>query len=254
MIGLRSGVFNLGFALWTLVLGLVALPLLMGRRGGIVALSRVWVRGVLGWLRVTTGIRFEIKGRHHVPSGPCLVAMKHQSALETLILPLMFQDPAIVLKQELLKIPVFGWYLGRTAMIAIDRKAGSAALRHMVQGARDAVAAGRSVIIYPEGTRAPLGTYEPYHTGVMALYRDLDLPLVPVALNSGLYWRGLWEKRPGRVIVEILPPLEPGQDRRAIMAQLEQRIESATHALLVAGGWQSGSVDKSVNNLETTHG
>ena len=145
-------------------------------------------------------------------------------------------------------VPFYGWYVWSAGMIAIDRKAGAAALRNLVAGGERAVKQGRSIVIFPEGTRTAPGTLRPYQPGVAALYRQLNLPVVPVALNSGLYWgRRHFLKRPGRIVLEILPPIPPGGDRRAVMAELEARIEAATARLVAAA--EAATVDKSVGNL-----
>jgi 1-acyl-sn-glycerol-3-phosphate acyltransferase len=140
--------------------------------------------------------------------------------------------PAFVLKRELLSIPLFGWYLRKVGMIAVDRAAGASALRNMARQASEAFAEGRSILIFPEGTRVPPGESRPYHPGVAALYTQLKVPVVPVALNSGLFWgRRSFVKRPGTVTVQFLPPIPPGLDRKAFMRELESRIEAAAMVL-----------------------
>ena len=162
--------------------------------------------------------------------------MKHQAAFETFLLNQILIDPAVVLKRELLKVPVFGWYLNAVRMIAIERSAGAGAMKSLISQAREAIAAARPIAIFPEGTRGQIGAKLPYHPGVAALYSQLAIPLVPVALNSGLYWRhGLFDKRPGRVIIEVLPLIAPGLDRREAMRQLEDTIETATARLVTEG-------------------
>jgi 1-acyl-sn-glycerol-3-phosphate acyltransferase len=162
--------------------------------------------------------------------------MKHQSAWDTLILPVVLGDPAIVLKRELLLLPFFGWYAARAGCIAIDRKAGAGALRGMLAKARRIAVAGRPLVIFPEGTRVAPGASGPYQPGVAALYQALALPLVPAAVNSGLYWgRRRIVKHPGRIVLEFLEPIPPGWPRPRLMAELEQRIETATGALVQEG-------------------
>jgi 1-acyl-sn-glycerol-3-phosphate acyltransferase len=198
-----------------------------------VAAGRLWQRGVQRLLAVLAGLTYEVRGRERIPATPAIFAFKHQSAWETLVLLLVLKDPAIALKRELTQIPLFGWYLLRAGMIRIDRAGGARALRALVDDARAALARGCSIVIFPEGTRAPVGERNPYHPGVAALYRQLDCPVVPVALNSGLFWRRRgFIKRPGRIVVEFLPPIAPGLDRKAFMAELEQRLEGATERLI----------------------
>jgi 1-acyl-sn-glycerol-3-phosphate acyltransferase len=146
-------------------------------------------------------------------------------------------------------IPIFGWYLGRAGNIVIDRKAGPSALRKLVNQGRAAAAGGRSIVIFPEGTRGPVGGKLPYQPGVAALYAQLGVPLVPVALNSGSFWGRLaFTKRPGRITIEILPPIAPGLDRRRALAELEQRVEQATARLLDAVALPVESVGNAVDN------
>jgi 1-acyl-sn-glycerol-3-phosphate acyltransferase len=229
----RSLLFNLALWLWTGVMVLAALPLLAAPRERMVALGRLWQRGVQALLARLTGLTYEVRGRERIPATPAIFAFKHQSAWETLVLNLLFPDLAIVLKRELTRIPLFGWYLLHAGMIGIDRAGGARALRMLVEDGRAALARGSSIVIFPEGTRAPVGERNPYQPGVAALYRQLECPVVPVALNSGLFWRRRgFIKRPGRIVVEFLPPIAPGLDRKAFMAELEHRLESATERLI----------------------
>ncbi len=228
--------FQIGWIVWTLVLGVAGLPFLPFSREMARRISWLWARGTLVWLRLTTGITYELRGLQHLPAGPAIVALKHQAAFETFLLNQVLVDPAVVLKRELLKVPFFGWYLRAVGMIAIERSAGAAAMKSMIAQGRASLAANRPIAIFPEGTRGAVGARLPYHPGVAALYGQLDAPLVPVALNSGLYWRrGVLDKSPGKVIVEFLPPIAPGLDRRAAMRRLEQMIEDATARLIAEG-------------------
>jgi 1-acyl-sn-glycerol-3-phosphate acyltransferase len=232
----RALAFYAGLYLWTAAMGVASLPLYVLPRGSIVALSRLWVAGVLAILAATTGLRHRVEGRENLPAGPALVASKHQSAWETFALALLLRDPAIILKKSLLWIPFYGWALARIGMIGIDRAAGASALRALTRSASRRVAQGRPILVFPEGTRVAPGARRPYHPGVFALYRALDLPVVPVALNSGLFWpRRRLVKRPGTIAVAFLPPIPPGLDRAAFMAELEARIETTTDRLVSRG-------------------
>lgn len=238
---LRSALFLVLLWLWTIVLGIVYLPLLFLPRAPMVGAGRFWCHGVLFLLKVTVGLGHRVEGRENVPDGPVIYAIKHQSAWETVVLCLLIRDPAIILKKELLSIPIFGWYLWKHRMIAIDRKAGSSALRHLVAAAADMLAAGRSPVVFPEGTRTAPGESAPYHPGISALYTRLDVPVVPVALNSGIFWRRrAIVKQPGCITVRFLPPIPPGLDRRAFIARLQDEIETASTALLPAPDMPAG--------------
>jgi len=232
----RAFAFNFAFFAWTAIIGTLGLPFLLTPRAVTMRFGRFWASSVLVLLKVIVGLEHEIRGLDRVPRGGCIIAMKHQSAWDTLILPVVLGDPAVVLKRELLLLPFFGWYAARAGSIAIDRKAGAGALRRMLAKARPVAAAGRPIVIFPEGTRVAAGERRPYQPGAAALYQALALPLVPAAVNSGLYWgRRSFVKRPGRIILEFLDPIPPGRTRPRVMAELERRIETATAALLREG-------------------
>ena len=232
----RALAFNIAFFAWTVVVGTIGLPLLLAPRATVMRFGRFWAKGVLVLLELLVDLDHTIIGLDRIPSGGCIIAIKHQSAWDALILPVVLGDPAVVVKRELLLLPIYGWYAARAGSIGIDRKAGAAALRAMVAAARPVVAEGRPVAIFPQGTRvapgvAP-GLSAPYQPGVAALYQALGVPLVPAAVNSGLFWgRRAVVKRPGRILLEFLEPIPPGWPRRRLMAELEQRIEAATAAL-----------------------
>ncbi len=233
MILLRAALFNAGFYLWTALLGICALPLLLAPRRINMRFGTMWSRGTLRILAWTVGLTHELRGAEHLPPGPVIIAMKHQSAWDTFALPVLFHDPAVVIKQELAWVPLYGWYAVRAGAVPIDRSGGAGALKRMLARARAAVAEGRPIAIFPEGTRTAVGQHKPYHPGVAALYLQLGLPLVPVAVNSGLFWgRRAFLKRPGRIVAEILPAIPPGLQRRAVMSELETRIEMATARLV----------------------
>jgi 1-acyl-sn-glycerol-3-phosphate acyltransferase len=233
MIWARALAFNFAFFGWTAICGTAGLPVLLMPRAVAMRFGRFWAASVLSLLNVIVGLDYEIRGLDRLPRNGCIVAMKHQSAWDTLILPVALHDPAIVLKRELLLLPFYGWYAARAGSIAIDRKAGAGAVRRMLAKARPIAATGRPIVIFPEGTRVAPGERRPYQPGVAALYQTLALPLVPAAVNSGLYWgRRSFLKRPGRIILEFLDAIPPGRTRPRLMAELERRIEAATAALL----------------------
>ncbi len=233
MIALRSALFIVFTWVWTFVLSILYLPLLAMPRKAMKPAVQLWLFGTLGGLRVLAGLSWELRGRENLPAGPLIIASKHQSAFETFVFHLLLNDPAYILKRELLWIPFFGWYLGKSGVIAIDRSAGTKALKAMVKGAEEAVAEGRPVVIFPEGTRAAPGAKLPYHSGVAMLYGALKVPVVPIALNSGLFWRRRgFAKKPGILTIQALEPIAPGMDRRSFMAELETRIETASDRLV----------------------
>ena len=235
MIWARAFAFNFIFFAWTAVIGTLGLPILLTTQR--LAMRRPLLGTVvLALLKAIVGLTHEARGLDNIPRDGCIVAMKHQSAWDTLILPVVLDNPAIVLKRELLFVPFFGWYAARAGTIAIDRKAGAGALRRMLERAQPLAAARRTIVIFPEGTRVAPGEHRPYQPGVAALYQALTLPVVPAAVNSGLYWRRRsFLKRRGRIVLEFLDPIPPGWPRDRLMAELEKRIETATAALLQEG-------------------
>jgi 1-acyl-sn-glycerol-3-phosphate acyltransferase len=229
---LRALAFNVAFVAVTALIGVAGLPMLLAPRRWVMHFGRFWARSVLALLKAIVGLDGEIRGLENLPAGAAIIAMKHQSAWDTLILPVVLGDPAVVLKRELFLVPIYGWYAARAGSIAIDRRGGAAALRSLVARARREAAAGRHVVIFPEGTRTAPGRRLPYQPGVAALYQALGLPVVPAAVNSGLFWgRRSFVKRPGRVVLAFLEPIAPGLPRAQLMAELEARIEAATAAL-----------------------
>ena len=235
MTALRSLLFNIVFFIWSTGFHLLCLPLLAAPKVATFQAGRFWVRVSLWLLALICGLRHRIDGRENLPQGPCIIAAKHQSAWDTLIFSQFLEMPSYVIKRELIWFPLFGWYLYKLGVIAVDRAGGAKALRALISQAQALAAAGRPIVIYPEGTRTAPGQNRPYQPGIAALYRQLDLPVVPVALNSGLFWgRRSFLKRPGCIRLEILPPIPPGLDRKTFLKELESRIEGASTRLAKA--------------------
>lgn len=232
MIWVRSVLFTALVLLWTAVLAVAFMPVGLLPRNWAQRVGRLWCGGILVLVRICCGLRYRVIGAENLPKGAALVAAKHQSAWDTLIFHLLLSDPIYVLKKELISMPVLGWYLKLTGNIPIDRAAGFRALKTLLPEAEKAVRAGAQIVVFPEGTRAAPGESRPYQPGVAALYQRLALPVVPVALNSGLFWgRQKFLKFPGTITLQVLEPIPPGLDRNTFMRLLEQRIETATDAL-----------------------
>lgn len=232
MTALRAAVFYLGAFAWTAALAVLYLPLLALPRRWLQAGTRLWLRGLLALTAAICGLGYRVTGRQHLPAGAAIVAAKHQSAWDTFVFHQLLGDPVFVLKRELFRIPLVGWYMRRAGNIGIDRGERLAALKQVIADAGRALADNRQVIVFPEGTRVAADEERPYRAGVAALYERCRVPVVPVALNSGLYWgRRQFRKRRGRITVAILPPIAPGLDRRAFLATLRERIEAASRRL-----------------------
>jgi 1-acyl-sn-glycerol-3-phosphate acyltransferase len=236
VIALRSLVFNVVFYVnLALFLVLGSEFFLTPRKWSIRALQ-AWAFTSLWLLRVICGTRIEVRGQNNIPAGAALVAGKHQSFWETFaILPLL-DDPAMVLKKELTYIPFFGWFIFKFRMIAVERSAGSAALKNLMKRAAEEIAAHRQVVIMPEGTRRAPDDPPDYKPGAAALYGFLDVPCVPFALNSGLFWpRRRFLRHPGTIVLEFLPAIPAGLPRKQFQARLQEAIETATARLVAEG-------------------
>jgi 1-acyl-sn-glycerol-3-phosphate acyltransferase len=229
----RSIAFNVLFYLNTIVYLLIALPTFFMPYRAIIAVAKSWGRTNLVLLRALAGIDYEMRGSEKIPPGPLIVAAKHQSAWETFALLSLFDNPLFIVKRELEWIPIFGWLMIKGRMVPIDRSAGSQALIAMTGRAKVELAAGRQLIIFPEGTRRPAGAEPRYKLGVAHLYAATGMPCLPVALNSGLFWpRRSIRRLPGTVLVEILDPVVPGLDKDVFFKRLQSDIEAATARLI----------------------
>ena len=232
MLAIRSALFNASFWFISCALAVLGLPLLPFPPG-IRLLYRFWGWLTLGLLRSFCGIRGEIRGKQFVLPSPAIYAVKHQSAWDIFILLRALDAPLFVLKRELTWIPLFGLYLTRLRMISIDRSKGPRMLRRLIPAVKQGLKEGHPVVIFPEGTRKPPRAPAEYLPGIAALYTQLHVPVVPVALNSGLLWgRNAFVKRPGVAVIEFLPAIAPGLNRHEFMQTLQQALESATTRLL----------------------
>jgi 1-acyl-sn-glycerol-3-phosphate acyltransferase len=236
----RSIVFNLAFYLVLFVYLIVALPTLAMPRGVLIALVKNWSRVNFRLLRWICHIDYQVIGAEKIGHGPLLVASKHQSLWETFALMTVFDDPAYILKRELIWIPFFGWCAWKAQMIPVDRGAGSQALADMTKRAKTEVERNRQLIIFPEGTRRSPGAEPRYKFGVAHLYSEIGVPCLPVALNSGVFWpRRSFRRYPGTIKVEILDPIAPGMDKQAFFARVQSDIETATARLVAQSGRES---------------
>jgi 1-acyl-sn-glycerol-3-phosphate acyltransferase len=236
----RSLVFSALFYINISVRMIVALPAILLPYRFLHGVLRHYASSTLWFLRVVCGTTVEWRGREKLPAdGPYIVACKHQSLWETFALFTVLPDPTYVLKRELIWLPLFGWLASKARMIPIDRGSHTKALASMIAAARREAARRRQIVIFPEGTRRPLGAKPHYLPGVAFLYAELGLPCVPVALNSGLFWpRRSLRRYPGTVLVEVLDPIPPGLDKREFLSRLQKVTEEAT-ARLVAEGQRS---------------
>jgi 1-acyl-sn-glycerol-3-phosphate acyltransferase len=232
VIAVRSVLFVALFYIWSVAVSLLGTPLLFAPIPWILAMFRIYGLGILFLLRIC-GIRVEVRGREHIPTGAALVAPKHQCMLDVFVQFSVLPAQAFVMKKELKWIPWFGWYAQRVRNIAVDREGHSAALKKLVREAKALFAEGRQVVIFPEGTRTAPGAPGEYKPGIAALYREIDVPVHPVATNSGVHWAAHGFRRtPGLIVFEFLEPIPPGLKRAEFMRLLSERIETASAKLL----------------------
>ncbi len=214
------------------VVGIALWPFVLADERHVWTALRTWARTTLWGLRWIVGARVRFEGLEHLPQGGALIAMKHQSMLDTIVPSLFLPTPVFVFKAELKNTPVMGAYLQKN-QIAVDRGGHAKALKSVVRGAREAVARGHQVVIFPEGTRQPLDAAPDYKPGIAAMYKDLGIPVTPVALSTGLIWRPKGVLRePGDAVIKVLPAIPAGLSRDVFMAELERAIETETQALL----------------------
>lgn len=230
----RTFLFVVWFYLSMAVVAVGLSPVLLMPHRQAMSVVRLWARIALFGLRWIAGVRVQTLGLSHVPTGAALVASKHQGLLDFVALIAVLPNPCFVLKKELTRMPFLGWFGMKTKMIAVDRDGHARALKDMVRAARDRLAEGRQIVIFPEGTRAEPGTPPDYKPGIAALYRELDIPCVPVATDSGVWWPAKGAIPPGVATFEFLEPIPAGLKRAPFMVELERRIETASNALLTS--------------------
>lgn len=237
LIVFRSTAFNITFYIVTAAMLVAALPFFFVLPQGFgMWVVRTWAATCVWLYGAMTGVRIEVRGRENLPAGAALVASKHQSFFETFALIPLLKNPTIVMKRIIRWWPIFGQYTVKTGMIHVDREGKTAALRALAERAREEAGKGREIIIFPEGTRRPPGAAPAYQTGIALLYRSLNLPVVPVAVNSGLFWpRRKFLRYPGTLTIEFLPAIPPGLEARAFLERLQAAIEGASARLLVEG-------------------
>jgi len=234
MIAIRSLLFTAYYFVWT---GLVTLSLpivVLFPRPVCQRAIDWWGIGTRGGLKWIAGLKFRLEGVENLPKDPgYIVASKHQSAWDTMVFHAFLPDPVYVLKVELRKIPLWNLGFSKAGSIVVDRSAGASALKDLTRDAIRAMELGRQPVIFPEGTRVAPDADVPYQPGIASVYNKAKVPVVPVALNSGIYWGRLsFFKFPGEVVLKILPPIEPGLDRKTFMAELKSRIDGESAKLL----------------------
>jgi 1-acyl-sn-glycerol-3-phosphate acyltransferase len=233
---LRSILFDAAVVILTVVVSLSVpfMALFNASSATVRAVSQVWANGILFLMKYVVGLDYRVEGREHVPDGPCIIACNHQSLWETAALCVIFPDASIVAKKELRKLPLVGWFLERYPMILVDRSAGRQALRQMVDEARRAVGEGRKVLLFPQGTRQAIDEPVKFQSaGISALYTNLDVPVVPAACNSGLFWdKKKLTMHSGIITLSFLLPIAPGLPRKEFQENMELMSSDEASRLL----------------------
>lgn len=233
---LRSLVFVVQMYAAMPVLALLITPLALFERAWALRAVHLYCRWVRFTARWMVGLRSEVRGQ--VPRGEVLVAAKHQSFFDIIIIVSVLPRPRFIMKRELVRAPILGWYALRIGCVPVDRGRGSQALRQMSEGVRHNRAGPGQLVIYPQGTRVAPGDARPYKIGPAVLYQELGQPCVPAATNVGVFWprRGI-RRRPGLAVVEFLPPIPPGMAQSAFMERLERDVEGASNRLVAEAGF-----------------
>jgi 1-acyl-sn-glycerol-3-phosphate acyltransferase len=232
MLTLRSLVFAIVLYVLTAIASVISVMIGVLAPRFLPPFAALWSRTWLKAYELICGVTYVVRGREHVPAGGCILAIKHQSTWDTFSMFAVFRRPVYVLKSELMWIPFFGWALAQLGCIPVKRGTGKKALDSMAAGVSAACEKGRQVVIFPEGTRTPVGSSGVYKSGISHLYMALEVPCIPVAVNSGLFWPRRKFLRPAGVITaEILPPIPPGLERREMLERLSTSIEQASQRL-----------------------
>jgi 1-acyl-sn-glycerol-3-phosphate acyltransferase len=230
---IKSLAFNITFFAWAFISAILFIPFFIISTRASQKIGKPWAIVSLFLARIFCGIKYEIRGRENIKNTPVIYASKHQSAWDTLIFHLLLPRIAFVLKKELLRLPFWGWYLWRMKMIAIDRAAGASSIKQLIRDSKIAIADNRPIVIFPEGTRKKPNATPDYHAGITAMYSSLGIPVVPVALNSGIYWgKNAFFKKSGTIIIEFLPPIPAGLPKKEFIARLQNEIETASNKLI----------------------
>ena len=232
---LRSVAFNIAFFAWAFISAILFIPFFIPSARTAQMVGKPWALVSLWLAKVLCGIDYEIRGKENLQNTAVIYASKHQSAWDTMIFLTLLPNTAYVLKKQLLKLPFWGWYLWRMKMIAIDRSAGASSIKQLIRDGKIALAENRPIVIFPEGTRTKPNSKPEYHAGITAMYSSLGVCVVPVALNSGVYWgKNAFFKKSGTIIIEFLPPIPANLPKKQFIDKLQNDIETASNKLFIS--------------------
>ena len=232
---IRSLLFSLFIVIWSAIIPIIYLPALIFKNTKLADHgAKVWAMGIVLVLKKLCKIDYEFVGLEKLPQEACIVACKHQSMWETIVMHLVFRHPVYAFKKELLKVPFYGWYLRVMSGITVDRDGGMSALKDLIKQTKKYLAKNQSIILFPQGTRVPVAapsSQYPYQAGVTALYLACGVKVVPAALNAGKFWPKKGVKKSGKIILEFLDPIDPGLSKQEFNAKLEEAIEKRSAEL-----------------------
>ena len=249
MIVIRSSVFNALFFGWSTIYLTLCLPVLLLPPRASSMVGKIWTRTTFALLRFICKLDYEVKGLENLPEPPFVIASKHQSAWETMVFSNLLDHPCYVMKRELNWIPYLAGLPHAQAPSASNRSGGASALKQLIAHSRKVIAEGRPIIIFPKARVCLLSVKIPYQPGVAALYSQLKVPVVPIALNSGYFWRRrAFAKRPGTITMQILPAIPPGLSRKEFLPKLVDSIETACARLPIPVHHDSPYSSKDVAN------
>jgi 1-acyl-sn-glycerol-3-phosphate acyltransferase len=214
-------------------MGVLSLPFLCLPSKSIALPAKIWIKGIFICLKYICGVTHEMRGLTNLSDEPVIIVSKHQSAFETFALYYYLQKSFFIHKKQLFYIPIFGQYLMKHNMVSIDRAGQASTMRKMITDVKKKLDSGSTIIIFPEGTRKKPGAKADYKTGFIGIYNTSKRKLQPVALNSGLFWqKGLKVIKRGHIIIEFLPQIDIGLDKKEVLNKVENSIELATKKLL----------------------
>ena len=226
-------IFYVALASWTILMGVLSLPILFLPSKSIALPAKIWIKGIFICLKYICGVTHEMRGLANLADEPIIIVSKHQSAFETFALYYYLRKSFFIHKKQLFYIPIFGQYLMKHNMVSIDRRGQASTMRKMITDVKKKLDSGSTIIIFPEGTRTKPGAKADYKTGFIGIYNTSKRKLQPVALNSGLFWqKGLKVIKRGHIIIEFLPQINIGLDKKEVLNKVENSIESATNKLL----------------------
>jgi len=230
---IRSILFYVLLALWTIFMGIICFPYLLVSYQYLRKPVNIWIKGIFKLLQTICNITYEIRGRENIPSYAVIVASKHQSAFETFALFYHINNSIFIHKRQLFLIPIFGQYLKKINMISINRSEGTIAMRKMLKQTKQKIQQGKSIIIFPEGTRKKPGENPDYKTGIAGIYKNLETEVLPVAVNSGQFWpKNIIIKKSGKIIIKFLKLIPSQLEKSEFLKKIESVIEEETNKII----------------------